>query len=118
MNREKQMRTLNGWAMLAVTIADFLVSAAFFRRFVYSAIDAAARNQLPNFYWLVFGVLVVGLGVFLCSGFFTLQPNEGRVLILFGAYRGTVRQPGWHWTNPLNTKKRISLARETSTATN
>ena len=52
---------------------------------------------------------MVGLGVFLCFGFFALQPNEGRVLILFGAYRGTERQAGWHWTNPLNTKKRISL---------
>ena len=31
------------------------------------------------------------------------------MLILFGSYRGTVRLPGWHWTNPLNTKKRISL---------
>jgi regulator of protease activity HflC (stomatin/prohibitin superfamily) len=38
-----------------------------------------------------------------------LQPNEGRVLILFGSYRGTVRDAGWRWTNPLNTKVRISL---------
>ncbi len=45
----------------------------------------------------------------MCNGFFTLQPNEGRVLILFGAYQGTVRESGWRWTNPLNTKKRISL---------
>ena len=64
---------------------------------------------MPNFWLLVASVLVVAFGIFCCCGHFTLQPNEGRVLILFGAYRGTVRLPGWHWTNPLNTKKRISL---------
>ena len=54
-------------------------------------------------------MIAAGLGLFTCFGYFTLQPNEGRVLILFGAYRGTVRHSGWHWTNPLNTKLRISL---------
>jgi len=77
--------------------------------FVRSAIAAESTRALPNFYLLGASVLVTGLGVFSCFGHFTLQPNEGRVLILFGAYRGTVRLPGWHWTNPLNTKKRISL---------
>jgi len=47
--------------------------------------------------------------VFLCFGFFALEPNEARVLILFGQYRGTERVGGWHWTNPLNTKLRVSL---------
>ena len=34
------------------------------------------------------------------TGFFTLQPNQARVLVLFGAYKGTVRTPGFHWGNP------------------
>ncbi len=46
---------------------------------------------------------------FLFNGHFTLQPNEARVLILFGAYKGTVRTSGFLWTNPLYTKRRISL---------
>jgi len=33
-------------------------------------------------------------------GYFTLQPNEAKVLILFGKYKGTVREDGFHWTNP------------------
>ena len=109
MTHERQVHVLNGWAMLAVTIADFLIGAAFLRAFVYSAIAAEQTHQAPNLYLLAGGILVIVLGVFLGNGFFTLQPNEGRVLILFGAYRGTVREAGWHWTNPLNTKKRISL---------
>jgi len=93
MSHEKQVRVLNGWAMLPVVMADFLIAVA-----------TLGITQVP----LLF-ILLMGVGVFLCFGFFTLQPNEGRVLILFGEYRGTERQSGWHWTNPLNTKKRISL---------
>src|SRR6185295_906549 len=39
----------------------------------------------------------------LMSGFFTLQPNEARVLLLFGDYKGTVRDSGFHWANPFYT---------------
>lgn len=42
------------------------------------------------------------------SGFFTLQPNEAAVIILFGEYKGTVKKSGWHWANPFYTKRKIS----------
>jgi regulator of protease activity HflC (stomatin/prohibitin superfamily) len=42
------------------------------------------------------------------SGFFTLQPNEAVVLLLFGAYQGTVRDSGFWFTNPFRKKLRIS----------
>ncbi len=48
--------------------------------------------------WTGLGALALAV---LCSlGFFTLQPNEARVLILFGRYRGTTRQSGFLWGNP------------------
>jgi len=109
MSQEKRVRTLNGWAMLPMEILIFCVGAGLLWLFVRSAIDAAAMMSLPNFYLLVAGVLIVAFGVFYCFGHFTLQPNEGCVLMLFGSYRGSEHQPGWHWTNPLNTRKRISL---------
>lgn len=79
--------------------------------------------------WLVFQVVQVarfggewggGLNVTLmitelavlilaASGFFTLQPNEARVLVLFGSYKGTVRGSGFHWTNPFTSKIPVSL---------
>lgn len=58
---------------------------------------------------IICGVLAAGLIPLLAFGFFTLQPNEARVLILFGAYKGTERRSGFHWTNPFYTKRRISL---------
>ena len=109
MSQEKRMRTLNGWAMLPMEILIFCVGTGLLWLFVRSAIAAAAAQTMPNFYLLVAGLLIEAFGVFYCFGHFTLQPNEGCVLMLFGSYRGSEHNPGWRWTNPLNTKKRISL---------
>ena len=54
-------------------------------------------------------VLVVLVLLVLLSGFFMVAPNEGVVLQLFGAYRGTAREPGLRWTNPFYSKHKISL---------
>ena len=48
-------------------------------------------------------------GIVTLAGLFTLQPNEARVLILFGKYVGTVRASGFFWANPFYSKKRVSL---------
>lgn len=48
--------------------------------------------------------LVLGL-----CGLFTVGPNDAKVLQLFGDYKGTVREPGLRWVNPLYTKRRVSL---------
>jgi hypothetical protein len=109
MNREKTVHTISGWAMLPISILITAGAIALFVLFVRSAAGAEKAHSLPDFWLLLeFGV-AVAVFVFTCFGYFTLQPNEARVLILFGAYRGTVRESGWTWTNPLNTKLRISL---------
>ena len=45
--------------------------------------------------WLIFMVETITF-IVVATGFFTLQPNEARVLVLFGSYRGTVRKSGFH----------------------
>jgi len=109
MNRERSTQVFDGWKMLVLVIAILALGIAMFSWFVYGAVQADKTHHAPNFWLLLGSVLVAGLGVFVCFGFFSLEPNEARVLILFGAYCGTVRTSGWHWTNPLNTKLRISL---------
>jgi regulator of protease activity HflC (stomatin/prohibitin superfamily) len=54
-------------------------------------------------------VLVGVVALFFLRGLFTVSPNQGRVLQLFGAYRGTARTPGLRWSNPFFTRKPISL---------
>jgi regulator of protease activity HflC (stomatin/prohibitin superfamily) len=51
-------------------------------------------------------VLFEAFVIFMLTGLFTLQPNEARVLILFGHYKGTVRKSGFRWANPLYTRTR------------
>lgn len=90
--------------MLVVTIALKVGAVAL----VIRAITLANRN-LPFAPMLVTGIIVLILAFVSWAGYFTLQPNEARVLILFGAYKGTIRRSGFHWTNPFYTKKKISL---------
>ena len=56
--------------------------------------------------WLI--ALIV-IGAFMLPGFVIVNPNESSVLVLFGAYKGTIRNNGFWWVNPFFTKKRISL---------
>ncbi len=58
----------------------------------------------PNWTLVLFAVAAIGL-----PGFMVVNPNESKVLILFGAYRGTVKKNGFWWVNPFNVKKNISL---------
>jgi regulator of protease activity HflC (stomatin/prohibitin superfamily) len=109
MSHEKTIRAVNGWGVLPGTILILLGSIALLVLFILNAIAADKARLTPNFWLLLAAGLVFGLGLFSCFGYFTLQPNQARVLILFGSYRGTVRHSGWRWTNPLNTKMRISL---------
>jgi regulator of protease activity HflC (stomatin/prohibitin superfamily) len=54
--------------------------------------------------------IVVTLVCFVCLfGFFIVTPNHSRLLVLFGRYRGTVREEGFYWTNPFTSKRSISL---------
>lgn len=59
---------------------------------------------------LIFAGLLLGTGCFISLfGFMAIQPNEARVLLLFGNYIGTVKESGFFWVNPFYSKKKISL---------
>ena len=104
-NRELSVRTANGWVMLAVTLA--LLAAGLY--LIIHPLVAMERGAPFNAKELIAGLVCEVAFIFMIPGFFTLQPNEAAVLILFGAYRGTQRRSGFHWTNPLNRKLKISL---------
>ena len=53
--------------------------------------------------------IVLTIVSILWVGFFMVHPNEARVLQLFGAYVGTVRDPGLRWANPFYMKKAVSV---------
>jgi regulator of protease activity HflC (stomatin/prohibitin superfamily) len=97
---------LNGWAMLAVNLI-LLVGAAFW--WIHTVATAVSANQPRALWVLIPAILLELLAIILLCGHFTLQPNEARVLILFGAYRGTVRTSGFWWANPFYARARARI---------
>jgi len=54
-------------------------------------------------------LVLTAVGIFLSIGFLVVNPNESSVLVLFGAYKGTVKENGFWWVNPFFVKKRLTL---------
>lgn len=72
---------------------------------IYQVIEGA-KHASPT--TIIGWILVLVGSVLLLAGLFVVNPNEGKVLQLFGRYAGTVKRPGLRWANPFYTKKRIS----------
>ena len=102
---EREVFAWNGWVMLVVNLGIVLGAIAFF----VSTVGAAAAGELAdvNVAARVLSAIVLFVcGIIMLTGHFTLQPNEARVLILFGSYKGTVRKSGFHWANPFYARNR------------
>lgn len=98
-SKEISFAPLSGYLMLFVVIA--LLAGEVVLIFV------AVTKQAPGFLAVILPLALAWL--ISLSGFFIVEPNLGRALVLFGKYRGTVRTPGFWWTNPFTSKKKISL---------
>jgi len=99
MIREKERQAVSGLAALALLLPMLAGCVYIFMQAV----------RAPNVPLLLGVVLVAALSIVALCGLFVVNPNEGRVLQLFGTYVGTVRQPGLRFANPFYTKKHISL---------
>ncbi len=90
--KEKNYLPLSGYLMLLVVLLLIFL-------------PVGGLILVRNF-WMI-ALLVAG--VFLSFGFLIVNPNESAVLILFGAYKGTVKKNGFFWVNPFFNRKKISL---------
>lgn len=86
--KEKNLKAINGWAALAFLVVTLPL--------IVIVIKANKES-----FWLFPGIFTAVIWIVLWAGFFTLQPNQARVLVLFGKYKGTVSTPGFIWMNPL-----------------
>lgn len=96
---EKAFRPMSGWFPLTVTIAMLLAGPTCF---VVGAIEESGGI-------VVAGILLLISGVISLFGFLAVAPNDSRVLLLFGEYRGSVKTSGFYWVNPFYSKKKLSL---------
>lgn len=99
MIRETTVKPLSGYLMLV--FAFFLLITSMYG-FYYTISGGSPAG-------IVAGILLMVLFVFVLPGFLIVNPNESRVLVLFGSYTGTVKDFGFYWINPFNTKKMVSL---------
>jgi regulator of protease activity HflC (stomatin/prohibitin superfamily) len=99
MIRERERTVWSGWVMLFVLLG---LEATW----VLLLFRSATTGNAPG---VVVAALALAVTSVLLAGLFTVNPNEARVLQLFGAYAGSVKTPGLRWANPFYTKKRLSL---------
>jgi len=97
--REKAAVTANGLVALLLLVAALGGS-------VWVLVSGARGGDARL---IVAGAVGAVLTFIALCGLFMVEPNQGRVLNLFGAYRGTERRPGLRWANPFFSKKAISL---------
>ena len=102
--REATVEAKNGWVMLAIGITLIVIAAISLVLLVRIAESGPAPAEIG--FRVGFAVLCIAAAVFIFAGFFTLQPNEARVLLLFGSYKGTVREAGFHFANPFYSRSR------------
>jgi len=96
---EKTANKLNGFLMLFLSIVLLTIN-------IYLLITGI-ENENPEILWVFIPLLLIFL--IINSGYVIVQPNDSRVLILFGKYSGTVRDSGFWWVNPFTVRKRVSL---------
>jgi SPFH domain / Band 7 family len=99
MIRERERSVMSGLVMVVVLVLVLLGSTWGFIRGL--AADSTSTVVVSIVVW-VFALLSF-------MGVFSVNPNEARVLQLFGEYVGTVKTPGLRWANPFYTKKRVSV---------
>ncbi len=87
MKQERIITTFSGYLFLFVTL--ILIFGG-----IYGIISV---NK-------IFIILLI-TGVFFIPGFFLVNPNTSKVILLFGKYIGTVKENGFYWANPFYTKK-------------
>src|SRR5512138_534265 len=102
--REKVIRGLSGWVLLFVLIA---VLAFGIWRLVLAA-SAVAEGGGPVV-WVIFWIFVLIVDAIGFGGLTVVNPNEAKVVTLFGVYKGSIKDAGFRWLNPLTSRRKLSL---------
>lgn len=101
-------RIFNGFAMLAMVLIGIPV-LAICAAIGITAIFGIEEGDSTIGVWVITAIVAVLVMGILSIGFFTQQPNQSRVMIFFGNYRGTFRGTGFYWVNPFMSRKKVSL---------
>lgn len=87
---------MNGFAMLFIHLVLFTALIVF--GFWLAELWSCLLSVLLSIVWFI-----------MMAGYIQLEPNEARVMVFFGTYKGTFRRTGFFWLNPFMDKKKLSL---------
>ncbi|MCX4332232.1 MAG: SPFH domain-containing protein [Paramuribaculum sp.] len=93
-------KVVSGFAMLGL-LCVFLLAAWIAPLALWASSDPEVAAAIIAPCTLIFTIM--------CIGFFTQQPNQARVMIWFGSYRGTFDKTGFFWVNPFMSRRKMSL---------
>ncbi len=99
MTHEKGYAPMSGWGGLLAILLLVVFGITLF------ALGISSEEPLL----IIPGILMGGLTLITMFGFMAISPNDSRVLLLFGEYRGTAKTSGFYWVNPFFSKKKLSL---------
>jgi len=99
MAHEHEIRGIAGWPMVFL-LAAVVVAASV-------GLVLAAREAMVEGVLLSSLVIAIACGCF--AGLTVVNPNQAKVVTLFGVYKGSIKVPGLWWVNPLTTRRRLSL---------
>ncbi len=96
---EKEIKGVSGWLMIFVLLA---VLGAAIRMLALSILAESV-------FGIVAWILLIVLDLVCWAGLTIVNPNEAKVIQLFGVYKGSIKEQGWWWVNPLTFRRRVSL---------
>jgi regulator of protease activity HflC (stomatin/prohibitin superfamily) len=99
MLREKEIQGLSGWSMVVALLGVL----------IYSFTMLVSEIQDRDGLWIIVWLTVLVLAVVCLFGLTVVNPNEAKVIQLFGVYKGSIKQQGFWWVNPLTLRRKVSL---------
>jgi regulator of protease activity HflC (stomatin/prohibitin superfamily) len=96
---ESKAFRVNGYIALAILFILVVLE-------VYFVYEMAVMKTVSLLWFFIPGAILAGI---LAPGLLVVQPNEARVLVLFGHYIGSIRDDGFWWANPFTIKRHVSL---------
>jgi regulator of protease activity HflC (stomatin/prohibitin superfamily) len=99
MAHEHEIRGIAGWPMVFLLVAIVLAASA--------GLVLAAREAMVE--GILLSSLVIAIACACFAGLTVVNPNQAKVVTLFGVYKGSLKAPGLWWVNPLTTRRRLSL---------
>jgi len=99
MLNEKVVKGFSGWLMSLLLLAVLVLA-------VFTLVSSAKAGDVPR---IIACVVVLVVDAICWAGFTVVNPNEAKVIQLFGVYKGSIKEQGFYWVNPLTSRRTVSL---------